>query len=209
MEEDKRTLGFICPVCGQSVIIERTIFQLAAAVNHLPCPCGKSELVVEMAGSQCHMLVPCIFCEKDHKVTCSSNALLHQDLLAFSCAASGLDCCYVGREDRVFAAMGRLEGAVDKLIAHSHLEKGEQEEGSSFLDSVVMEEVLGEVRDIAARGSISCACGSREYGIRVGYSTVDLTCAQCGATLRLPAATADDIDDICCKNTLLIQEKEA
>ena len=49
-EEAKRTLAYLCPVCGKSVIVERTPFQLAATVNHLPCPCGKSELVVEMAG---------------------------------------------------------------------------------------------------------------------------------------------------------------
>ena len=32
-------------------------------------------------------------------------------------------------------------------------------------------------------------------------------CAQCGAQMRIPAATADDIDDICCKNTILIRGK--
>lgn len=29
----------------------------------------------------------------------------------------------------------------------------------AFLDEIVMEEVLSEIRDIAARGGISCACG--------------------------------------------------
>ena len=33
-------------------------------------------------------------------------------------------------------------------------------------------------------------------------------CAQCGAQMRIPAATADDIDDICCKNTILIRGKK-
>ena len=139
--------------------------------------------------------------DRDHTVTCSSHAFLHEKVLAFSCAASGLDCCYVGEEGPVFAALQRLEEAVDKLEAASG-EKG------AFLDELVMQEVLSELKEIAQRGGISCQCGSKDYGIKVGYSAVELICARCGATLRLPAATADDIDDICCKTTLTIGKKE-
>ena len=81
--------------------------------------------------------VPCLFCGKDHTVTCSSHAFLHEKVLAFSCAASGLDCCYVGEEGPVFAALQRLEEAVDKLEAASG-EKG------AFLDELVMQEVLSD-----------------------------------------------------------------
>lgn len=204
IEEGKRTLAYICPVCGKSVAVERTAFQLAASVNHLPCPCGKSELVVEMTGDQCHLLVPCVFCGKDHKVTCSTKALLNQKAMAFSCAASGLDCLYVGEEKPVFEALERLEEAVDRLVLESQATvKG------AFLDEVVMGEVLGEIKEIAQRGGIVCQCGAKDYGIRVGYSNVELVCAHCGGILRVPAATADDIDDICCKHTLTIGKKEA
>lgn len=203
IEEAKRTLAYICPVCGNAVAIERTAFQLAAAVNHLPCPCGKSELVVEMMGNQCHLRVPCIFCGKDHKVTCSTRAFLHEKALAFSCAASGLDCLYVGEEGPVFQALDRLEQAVDRLVLES-----QAEEKGAFLDELVMGEVLGEVKEIARRGGIHCECGSSEYNIRVGYSAVELVCGRCGGILRLPAATADDIDDICCKTKLTIKKKE-
>ena len=201
-DETKRTLAYLCPVCGKSVIVERTAFQLAATVNHLPCPCGKSELVVEMAGSQCHILVPCLVCGKDHKVTCSTNAVLHEKTLAFSCANSGLDCLYIGEEEPVFAAMARLEEAVDRLMLES-----KAEEKGTFLDEVVMGEVLGEIKDIAERGDISCSCGSTDYGIRVGYTAVELMCAHCGGTLRIPAVTQNDIEDICCKTKLVIRGK--
>ena len=191
IDEAKRTLAYICPVCGKAVAVERTAFQLAASVNHLPCPCGKSELVVELAGDQCRLQVPCIFCGRDHKV------------LAFSCSASGLDCLYVGDEGPVFQALERLEEAVDRLVLED-----QAEQKGVFLDELVMGEVLGEVKEIARRGGISCSCGSTDYGIRVGYSAVELVCARCGGTLRLPAATADDIDDICCKTKLTIREAQ-
>ena len=200
-EQAKRTLAYLCPACRQSVAVERTVFQLAASANTLPCPCGKSALKVELMGDRVRLTVPCLFCGRDHTVTCSANAFLHQRLLAFSCAASGLDCCLVGDEGAVFAALKRLEEAADKLEAAG-------ENRGAFLDPVVMEEVLAEVKDIAGRGGISCTCGSTEWKLKVSFSSVDLTCARCGGVLRIPAATDSDLEDVCCKNTLQIHEKK-
>ena len=147
VEEAKRTLAYLCPACRQSVAVERSVFQLAASANELPCPCGKSSLRVEL--------------------TCSSHAFLHEKVLAFSCAASGLDCCYVGEEGPVFAALQRLEEAVDKLEAASG-EKG------AFLDELVMQEVLSELKEIAQRDGISCTCGSHRWKLQVNFSSIDL-----------------------------------
>lgn len=199
--DEKRFLAYICPECRQSVIVERSLFALAAAPAHIQCPCGKSELVVEFLPRQVRLTVPCLFCGHEHTVSCSAQAFVGQKALAFSCAASGLDCCYVGEEGPVYAATARLEQAVDKL-------DGEAEEQHAFLDELVMHEVLSELKDIAARGGIACACGSKKWTFQVNYSSVDLICGECGAQMRIPAATADDIDDICCHTTLLIRGKK-
>ena len=201
VEEAKRTLAYICPHCRQSVVVERSAFQLAASPNTLPCPCGKSALRVEIAGDRAKLTVPCLFCGRDHTVTCSARAFLREKAMAFSCAASGLDCCYVGEEGAVFAAMKRLEEAVDKLEAAA----GAQ---GTFLDELVMHEVLSEIKEIAQRGGVSCACGSKRWKLQVNYSSVDLLCADCGAAMRIPAATASDIEDICCKDKLIIRGGE-
>ncbi len=200
VQETKRFLAYICPHCLQSVIVERDLFSLAAAPAHIKCPCGKSELLVEFLPNRVRLRVPCLFCGREHEVSCSSHAFLRERALAFSCAQSGLDCCYVGEEGPVYAATARLEQAVDKLGQ-------EAAKDGVFLDETVMEEVLGEIRDIAARGGISCACGSKKWTFRVNFSSVDLICQECGAEMRIPAATADDIDDICCKTTILIRGK--
>jgi hypothetical protein len=110
-----------------------------------------------------------------------------------------LDLC----DSNSFSAMEKLEAAVDKLRLDDQMESRDV-----FLDSVVMAEVLGELKDIAARGGISCGCGSSDYGIKVGYSSVELVCARCGGTLRLEAATPDDIDGVCARYTLTIPGKE-
>ena len=144
IEDAKRSIAFLCPVCRQSVILERTVFQLAASGSRLPCPCGKSALTVSLMGDQVRLTVPCLFCEQEHIVSCSTAAFLQEKTLAFSCANSGLDCCYVGEEASVFAAMRRLEETVDVLES----EAGAQ---GTFLNDLVMEEILGELRDIGRR----------------------------------------------------------
>lgn len=203
MPEVKRTIGYICPVCGKAVVVERTEFQLAAGKNVLPCPCGQSELVIEQHGDHAEITVPCLFCAKDHRTACSYDALLRQKLAVLSCSASGLGICYAGEPDAVFSAMEKLEAAVDKLRMDDQMETR-----GTFLDEVVMGEVLGELKEIAGRGGIKCGCGKTDYGIKVGYSSVDVVCAHCGAVLRLNAATPDDIDAICAQYTLTIPGKD-
>ena len=113
--EKTRFLSYICPRCRQSVIVERDVFALAAAPVHIKCPCGKSELSVEFMPQRVRLSVPCVYCGREHLVSCPSHAFLRERALAFSCTASGLDCCYVGEEGPVYAATARLEQAVDKL----------------------------------------------------------------------------------------------
>ena len=106
IEDAKRSIAFLCPVCRQSVILERTVFQLAASGSRLPCPCGKSALTVSLMGDQVRLTVPCLFCEQEHIVSCSTAAFLQEKTLAFSCANSGLDCCYVGKRRRSLPPCG-------------------------------------------------------------------------------------------------------
>lgn len=198
VENAKRSLAFLCPDCRQAVILERSVFQLASSSSRLSCPCGKSALTIEVMGDRVRLSVPCLLCEQEHTVTCSTHAFLHEKTLAFSCAASGLDCCYVGEEGPVFAAMKRLEETVDHL---------EEEAGArgTFLNDVVMEEILSEIRDIGKRDGISCTCGSHDWKLQINYSSVELFCAHCEAALRIPAAALSDVEDLCCKPSLLIR----
>lgn len=198
LNDPKRTIGFFCPSCRQAVIVERSAFQLAASQSKLDCPCGASSLQVEFINDKVRLTVPCLFCEKDHTVACSAYAFLHEKTIAFSCGVSGLDCCYIGEQDPVFAAMERLEETVDVL-------ESEAASDGTFLNDMVMEEILAELRDIGQRDGVSCTCGSKTWGLKVNYSSVEVICASCGGALKIPANTLSDIDDLCCKPVLTIR----
>ena len=99
----------------------------------------------------------------------------------------------------MFRATEKLEQAVDKLRLDDQTDSR-----GAFLNETVMEEVLSELRDIAGRKGVRCGCGSTDYGIKVGWSSVDVVCARCGAALRLPAATPGDLDALCARYTVII-----
>ena len=55
---------------------------------------------------------------------------------------------------------------------------------------------------------ITCACGSERYRMQVRPAAVDLICEDCGAKLRIGAATDEDLDRLCCRMTLQIPGKK-
>lgn len=193
--EETRSFGYICPKCGRAVMARRSAFSLAAAAAHIECPCGQSDMLIETDGSRFRLWVPCGLCGETHQAECSADAVLRGRGIGLACPKTRQICCYVGQEDQVSAQM-------EQLAVRAAKEKAEDPE--AFTDNIIMYEVLSELKDIAARGGISCACGSREYTMQVRRGAVDLTCAKCGGRLRLPAAADSDLDDLCCRMTLTI-----
>jgi DNA-directed RNA polymerase subunit RPC12/RpoP len=196
--EEMRSFGYICPKCGKSVVARRSRFALSAAAARIECECGGSTMEVQTDGRLFRLWVPCGLCGETHQAECSAAAVLEGRGIGLGCPKTKQLCCYVGEEKAVADAMEQLEIRAEK-------EKSETPE--SFTDNVIMYEVLSELKDIAARGGISCGCGSRAYRIRVQRDAVDLVCSDCGSRLRLPAATDEDLDRLCCQMKLVIPGK--
>ena len=180
--EEKRTIGYICPECGAAVIGERTVFALSAGPAAVVCDCGKSEWISETDGSSFRLTVPCGLCGGEHLAQVDAKALLTGKGIALSCPETNQLCCFIGEDGRVSAAMRELEITAEKM-------KQKKDEPEAFTDS------------------ISCACGSRRYSMDVRPGAVDLVCRDCGAKLRLPAVTDEDLDQLCCRYTLTIPGK--
>ena len=94
MVEKPRTLAYLLvPRSPERGAVERSVFQLAASANEPPCPAATLSPGVELMGDRGEAQRPLpVLVAADHTVTCSSHAFLHEKVLAFSCAASGLDC---------------------------------------------------------------------------------------------------------------------
>lgn len=194
-----RTLGYLCPVCGKTVMASRSVFALEASNAEVECSCGGSALRVEFDGEVYHLYVPCGLCGETHEARCTPDQILRGRGVGLACAKTKQLCCFVGPEGAVEKQLRELEIVREKEKQQTD---GQEE---SFSDNVIMYEVLSELRDIAARpDGITCACGSHRCGMEIRRSAVDLVCRDCGARLRIPAATDEDLDALCCHVKLTI-----
>ena len=198
MRADMRTFGYLCPKCGKPVMGPRSIFALAASDAEIECDCGESVLRTEFDGTKYKVYVPCGICGETHMAVCPPERILN-GATALGCAKAKQFCCYIGPE-------GIVEKNLRELAILAEKEKQQEgEDQEAFLDNGIMYEVRSELKDIAARkDGITCACGSRHYGMEIRRSAVDLVCRDCGAKLRIPAATDRDLDDLCCHMKLVI-----
>ena len=202
--EPSRYFGYLCPKCGVGVIAGRTVFSLQAAAARMQCECGESELRVETDGVKFRLWVPCGICGGAHSARCSPERML-RGATALGCSDTKQFCCFIGDEGIVEKNLRELTVLVQKERAQK-----DSEDPEAFLDSVIMYEVLSELKEIAERpNGITCGCGSSHYGMQIRRSAVDLTCKDCGAKLRIPAATDRDLDDLCCHIKLVIPGKQA
>ena len=192
--EEMRTFGYLCPKGGKPVRKSRSIFALEASNAEVECDCGGSALRVDCDGEKYRLSVPCGLCGATHEAVCRPEQFTEGPGLALACAETKQFSCFIGPEETVTRHLGELE----ILAAKERRQEGEENLGA-FADSVIMYEVLSELKDIASRAhSITCGCGSEDYGMEIRRSAVDLICRRCGAKLRLPAATDRDLDDLCC-----------
>lgn len=201
MDDTTRTLGYLCPACRKKVISDRSAFALAASGAVVSCECGQSSLMVEADGARFRLGVPCGVCGGEHAATVGAERLLQGAGVGLACPETKRLCYFVGESYEVERALERLSLAGAK-------ERERDGGGEPFTDSVIMYEVLSELKEIAAREhGITCACGSERCRMEVRPTYVDLICADCGARLRVDAATDEDLDRLCCHWTLQIKGK--
>ena len=202
MSEEMRTFGYLCPKCGKPVMGTRSIFALEAADAEIICDCGESVLQTEFDGEKYKVYVPCGICGETHMAVCPPERVL-KGATALGCAKTKQFCCFIGDEGTVEKNLRELV-----ILAEKEKQQKDSEDPEAFVDNVIMYEVLSELKDIAAREKgITCACGSSHYGMEIRRSAVDLVCRDCGAKLRIPAATDRDLDDLCCHMKLVIPGK--
>ena len=198
MSGEMRTFGYLCPKCGKTVMAARSVFALEASNAEIECSCGDSALRADFDGERYRFYVPCGLCGETHTAVCPPERVL-RGAAALGCARTKQFCCFIGPEGIVEKNLRELEILVEKE------KRQESEGGEAFLDSVIMYEVLSELRDIAARGGITCGCGAGGCSMEVHGDAVDLICPACGGRLRVGAATDEDLDRLCCQYTLTIR----
>ena len=204
-----RAFAYLCPQCGKIALAARDSFALLASNWNPACSCGKSNLNIQFDGSFFHFQVPCGLCGEIHAASCTPDRIL-KATAAFNCPNTGDFCCFAGDAKQIQKRLPELESLSLSLsrAAENNQNNNLNQNASPFLNDIIMYEILSELRDIAARpNGIQCQCGSKLYKMRVRRASVDFICQDCGGRLRIPAASDQDLDDLCCHMRLVIPGK--
>ena len=193
----ERAFGYLCPACHRPVLQTRSRFALEASGATFACVCGKSSLRVAAEGERFRLAVPCGICGGEHDAICTMRRLVDGQSIGLSCPQTRQLCCFIGTEYEVERELEHLSDVVRR--------ETDSDGSQAFTNDVIMYEVLSELREIASRPhGVSCGCGSERYRMELNPNYVDLICAECGARLRIPAVTDEDLDRLCCNWTLRI-----
>lgn len=193
LDKKETTVSYRCPECGASVTSMVGIFALTADMIRLKCPCGGSELeIVYTKDKKIRLSVPCFLCPSPHSYLISSSMFFDRDLFALPCSYSGIDICFIGKQDKVADAMKESENELREMLGDTDFGELSANRGNrpELSDPQVLEIVMYVLRDLADEGRVKCNCtDDGDYAIEIFEDHLTVTCKKCGCKAELPTTS--------------------
>lgn len=180
------TIAYRCPSCGTTVVSLVGAFSLTADMIRLKCPCGESALsIVYTKDNRIRLSVPCFLCPRPHNFQLSSQLFFSTELMTFPCPYSGVDICFVGKQDAVERALREADESLKSMIGDTDITtlSTEQDRADLFSDPQILDIVMYVIHELQAEGEIHCRCPEQEgdYTVEIRQDCVHLECKNCGA----------------------------
>ncbi|MBQ7365447.1 MAG: hypothetical protein IJW46_07595 [Clostridia bacterium] len=202
------TLAYRCPHCGATVFSIVGIFALSGDMLKLRCSCGKSETVLTYTSDRkLRLSVPCIACPKPHYFTLGQNTFFSREegVFRLPCSYTGIDVCFIGKQEAVMAAVEESNEALLKLLSDAGMEdiarmRGEEEEDDLRSENPLLDDVVQyTLRALESDEAIHCHCTEQgekgAYAYRIHHGRVTVECEKCGAMAVHPMAGVNSADD--------------
>ena len=190
LDSKETTVAYRCPECGASVMSLVGIFTLTADMIRLKCPCGGSEMeILYTRDKKIRLNVPCFLCPTPHNYVVSPKMFFNRDLFALPCSYSGVDICFIGKQDRVQEAMKASENELKEMLGDTDFETLVQNRGENLelTDPQVMDIVMYVIHELADEGKISCGCpDGGDYEVEIHDDHLTVFCRQCGCKADIP-----------------------
>lgn len=193
------TIAYKCSSCGSFAFFNISLFNLLhARERRFSCRCGKSGVCISKEGlKDFKVKTPCIGCGNEHKFILERKDVIHKDLNVFLCPATGMQQCFVGKDEQVRKKIDSIEEELDELIDMFGYD-------NYFKNTQVMFDSLNKVHDIAEQGNLYCECGSSDIELILLSDRIQLRCTKCSGSKVIRAASNEDLKDILTKQHLLL-----
>ena len=195
------TIAYKCTSCGSFEFFNISLFTLLYKKDwDLSCHCKKSCVIIKQEGENSFLIsIPCIGCGNAHTYLLTKKSILLGEPIVFNCPETGMQICFIGRDEAVRKKVDSLEKEFDELMDTFGYE-------NYFNNTQVMFDMLNRIHDIALNGNLYCECGSVNIELVLLSDCILLRCGKCGGNKKIPAAKNNDLKDILAKKQVLITE---
>ena len=209
LSNKETTVSYRCPECGASVTSMVGIFALTADMIRLKCPCGGSELeIIYTKDKKIRLNVPCFMCPSPHTFLISSQMFFDRDLFALPCSYSGLDICFIGKQDKVADAVRESEKELIEMLGETSFEELSEHRGekTELSDPQVLEIVMFVINDLAEEGKVKCSCADApECDVEIFDDHLTVTCKKCGCHADIPTMSVSSANDFLSCDELILK----
>ena len=192
---NKTRVAYRCPYCGAVITFDVTRERLKSRFNLTCIQCHKSQMEISrLPDGVISLTVPCLMCPHSHPYKISEEMFFSKDIYTFSCSFSGLDICFIGKDedlvDDEIDASGALISAMLEETKECDANAGSAE--VMVADTAVMREVLFALGQLYDQKKINCKCGSKSVKVLIDYDKAVVVCKVCSNKTYINARTRFD-----------------
>lgn len=195
------TIAYKCTSCGSFEFFNVSLFTLTYRKTcSFSCRCKKSWITIKQEGESSFLIsIPCIGCGNEHIYLFTRRSIILGESVAFNCPETGMQICFIGKDEAVRKKVDSLEEEFDELMDTYGYE-------SYFRNTQVMFDTLNRIHDIALNKNLYCECGSTDIGLVLLSDCIMLRCEKCGSNKKIPAARNKDLKDLLTKSQIMVHE---
>lgn len=195
------TIAYKCTFCGSFKFLNISLFTFLYNKScSLSCHCKKSWIAIKREGENKYLFsIPCIGCGREHAYLLKRKMILSGQTQTITCPDTGMQICFIGRDEVVRRKIDNLEKELDELMDTYGYD-------SYFLNTQVMLDTLNRLHDIAMSGNLFCECGNSDIELALLSDCILLSCGKCGGVKEIPAFRNEDLKEILTKSRIMITE---
>lgn len=209
LNQKQTTLAYRCPNCGGVTTSMVGAFSLSGHLFRLKCGCHGSEMTVEKAiDGKMRLTVPCLACSTNHSYTVSSSVFFDSDIFVIPCSMSGIDICFIGKENNVADAIEKSNEELFAMLGEENINslKNEEKDARDLYDPQNLEIVRYVINELNEEDAIFCNCKEKgEFCCDIYDDYVKVRCIKCGASADIPLASTIKVHEFLESDKLILK----
>ncbi len=180
------SIAVYCQRCGKIHIYDIPYF-FGTKRMALHCEsCGYERAVLlRCAGNKLELSVECVVCRSVTRKVFEIKNLRRLKFEKLFCNQDNFELGYIGRRRQIEEMLAFNQAEFEAL---------HPEDGKNFIEKQqFLLEAVNHVHDLAARGNVTCPCGSKEIEADIIGNSIILECQHCGSYNVLEVEGAEDL----------------